>query len=210
MCHFLHVNTNRGCIHVREAAPDKPLKFSASLLFSSKENGASVLICALVCLRALVVSVRRCVFQALLWWAALAMTDVEATYEDFIASRRSGRRNAIHDIQAAAGGQGPADLSQSLAQLNINKSGEGPQGNHSTCFHSVHGKQLNIAWCVHLCIKSKKCPWWPPREKGYTENESWTSLINVLSLISLHFAVQSRVRALKGDLFFYKLISLFL
>ncbi|KAM8731860.1 cAMP-dependent protein kinase inhibitor alpha [Acanthopagrus latus] len=52
------------------------------------------------------------------------MTDVEATYEDFIASRRSGRRNAIHDIQAAAGGQGPADLSQSLAQLNINKSGD--------------------------------------------------------------------------------------
>lgn len=52
------------------------------------------------------------------------MTDVEATYEDFIASRRSGRRNAIHEIQDAAGGEGPADLSQSLAQLNINKSGD--------------------------------------------------------------------------------------
>ncbi|CAF92468.1 unnamed protein product, partial [Tetraodon nigroviridis] len=26
------------------------------------------------------------------------MTDVEATYEDFIASQRSGRRNAIHEI----------------------------------------------------------------------------------------------------------------
>lgn len=52
------------------------------------------------------------------------MTDVEATYEDFIASQRSGRRNAIHEIPAAPGVQGPADLSHSLAQLNINKSGE--------------------------------------------------------------------------------------
>uniref|UniRef100_A0A3B4ZCC9 cAMP-dependent protein kinase inhibitor alpha n=1 Tax=Stegastes partitus TaxID=144197 RepID=A0A3B4ZCC9_9TELE len=50
-----------------------------------------------------------------------AMTDVEATYEDFIASRRSGRRNAIHDLPAATGAQGPTDLSQSLAQLNINQ-----------------------------------------------------------------------------------------
>lgn len=52
------------------------------------------------------------------------MTDVEATYEDFIASRRSGRRNAIHDIPAEPGAQGSTDLSQSLAQLNINKSGD--------------------------------------------------------------------------------------
>ncbi|XP_047424309.1 cAMP-dependent protein kinase inhibitor alpha [Mugil cephalus] len=52
------------------------------------------------------------------------MTDVEATYEDFIASRRSGRRNAIHEMPAAPGEQGPTDLSQSLAQLNINKSGD--------------------------------------------------------------------------------------
>ncbi|XP_041823731.1 cAMP-dependent protein kinase inhibitor alpha [Melanotaenia boesemani] len=52
------------------------------------------------------------------------MTDVEATYEDFIASRRSGRRNAIHELPAASGAQGPTDLSQSLAQLNINKSGD--------------------------------------------------------------------------------------
>lgn len=52
------------------------------------------------------------------------MTDVEATYEDFIASRRSGRRNAIHEIPGGPGAQGAADLSQTLAQLNINKSGE--------------------------------------------------------------------------------------
>ncbi|XP_034427521.1 cAMP-dependent protein kinase inhibitor alpha [Hippoglossus hippoglossus] len=53
------------------------------------------------------------------------MTDVEATFEDFIASRRSGRRNAIHDIPAGPGEQGPSDLSESLAQLSINKPGEG-------------------------------------------------------------------------------------
>lgn len=52
------------------------------------------------------------------------MTDVEATYDDFIASRRSGRRNAIHEIPAAPGVQGPTDLSQSLAQLNVNKAGK--------------------------------------------------------------------------------------
>lgn len=51
------------------------------------------------------------------------MTDVEATYEDFIASQRSGRRNAIHEIPGAPGAQGPAQLSQSLAQLHISKSG---------------------------------------------------------------------------------------
>lgn len=52
------------------------------------------------------------------------MTDVEATYEDFIASRRTGRRNAVHDIPQSPEAQGPSDLSQDLAQLNINKSGQ--------------------------------------------------------------------------------------
>lgn len=51
------------------------------------------------------------------------MTDVEATYEDFITSRRSGRRNAIHELSGAPGVQEPTDLSQRLAQLDINKSG---------------------------------------------------------------------------------------
>ncbi|XP_061821549.1 cAMP-dependent protein kinase inhibitor alpha [Nerophis lumbriciformis] len=59
--------------------------------------------------------------QALSWCGVADMTDVEATYEDFIASRRSGRRNAIHDIPAAPGEPGPADFSASLTQLNINK-----------------------------------------------------------------------------------------
>uniref|UniRef100_A0A3Q3WC00 cAMP-dependent protein kinase inhibitor alpha n=1 Tax=Mola mola TaxID=94237 RepID=A0A3Q3WC00_MOLML len=50
------------------------------------------------------------------------MTDVEATYEGFIASRRSGRRNAIHEIPGDPGTQDPAELSQGLAQLSISKS----------------------------------------------------------------------------------------
>lgn len=69
------------------------------------------------------------------------MTDVEATYEDFIASRRSGRRNAIHEIpavagvQGPAGGQGPAGLSEGLAQLRANQSGEKPPPVVIECFH---------------------------------------------------------------------------
>lgn len=50
------------------------------------------------------------------------MTDVEATYEDFIASRRSGRRNAIHEIPAVPGPTGSTELSE--GQLNVNQSGE--------------------------------------------------------------------------------------
>ncbi|KAK5850165.1 hypothetical protein PBY51_014436 [Eleginops maclovinus] len=57
------------------------------------------------------------------------MTDEEASYDDFIASRRSGRRNAIHNIPPASGAEGPADLSQSLAQLNIIKSGDEGEDN---------------------------------------------------------------------------------
>lgn len=36
--------------------------------------------------------------QPLLCGYLLAMTDVETTYAHFIASGRTGRRNAIHDI----------------------------------------------------------------------------------------------------------------
>ncbi|XP_056277054.1 cAMP-dependent protein kinase inhibitor alpha-like [Pseudoliparis swirei] len=51
------------------------------------------------------------------------MSDVEATYADFIASGRTGRRNAMHDIL-----QSPADpegrgLTLSLSQLHINAGG---------------------------------------------------------------------------------------
>uniref|UniRef100_A0A3P8QS52 cAMP-dependent protein kinase inhibitor alpha n=1 Tax=Astatotilapia calliptera TaxID=8154 RepID=A0A3P8QS52_ASTCA len=53
------------------------------------------------------------------------MSDVEATYADFIASGRTGRRNALHDIL-----QSPTDpegrempLTLSLSQLHINAGG---------------------------------------------------------------------------------------
>lgn len=58
---------------------------------------------------------------------AWAMSDVEATYADFIASGRTGRRNAMHDIL-----QSPTDpegrelpLTLSLSQLHINAGGGG-------------------------------------------------------------------------------------
>lgn len=58
------------------------------------------------------------------------MTDVEATYEGFLASRRSGRRNAVHDIETT--GEGATDLSQGLAQLNINKSADDEEDTESS------------------------------------------------------------------------------
>ncbi|KAM9713131.1 cAMP-dependent protein kinase inhibitor alpha isoform 1-T1 [Menidia menidia] len=55
------------------------------------------------------------------------MTDVEATFVDFIASQRSGRRNAVHEIPSAPDAQGPTDLAQGLGKLSINKSGDGEE-----------------------------------------------------------------------------------
>ncbi|XP_072219823.1 cAMP-dependent protein kinase inhibitor alpha-like isoform X1 [Leuresthes tenuis] len=60
------------------------------------------------------------------------MSDVEATYADFIASGRTGRRNALHDIL-----QSPTDpegrelpLTLSLSQLHINAGGGGKPAHH--------------------------------------------------------------------------------
>ncbi|XP_067290453.1 cAMP-dependent protein kinase inhibitor alpha [Pseudorasbora parva] len=49
------------------------------------------------------------------------MTDVEVTYEDFIASARTGRRNAVHEILGSPGGLDSSGLSQTLSELNISK-----------------------------------------------------------------------------------------
>ncbi|MEQ2216370.1 hypothetical protein XENOCAPTIV_015293 [Xenoophorus captivus] len=64
---------------------------------------------------------------------AQAMSDVETTYADFIASGRTGRRNALHDIL-----QSPTDpegrqlpLTLSLSQLHINAGGGGKIIQHS-------------------------------------------------------------------------------
>uniref|UniRef100_A0A3P9A3Y0 Uncharacterized protein n=1 Tax=Esox lucius TaxID=8010 RepID=A0A3P9A3Y0_ESOLU len=52
-----------------------------------------------------------------------AMTEVEATYADFIASGRAGRRNAMHDILQSPMDPDSRDLPLSLSQLSINPTG---------------------------------------------------------------------------------------
>ncbi|MBN3305018.1 IPKA inhibitor, partial [Amia calva] len=52
------------------------------------------------------------------------MTDVESTYADFIASGRTGRRNALHDILGAQGDLETSDLSLKLSELDIDKAGD--------------------------------------------------------------------------------------
>ncbi|XP_038203995.1 cAMP-dependent protein kinase inhibitor alpha isoform X1 [Arvicola amphibius] len=49
------------------------------------------------------------------------MTDVETTYADFIASGRTGRRNAIHDILVSSASGNSNELALKLAGLDINK-----------------------------------------------------------------------------------------
>lgn len=123
LCHFLTVNIGRRCILCAKLLRTNCANFQQFNNFPTKCHPCLfvfVSMCTCACGKLVLL----CVCQALLWWGVLAMTDVEATYEDFIASRRSGRRNAIHEIPAAPGVQGPADLSQSLAQLNVNKTGE--------------------------------------------------------------------------------------
>ncbi|XP_064409819.1 cAMP-dependent protein kinase inhibitor alpha isoform X1 [Latimeria chalumnae] len=51
----------------------------------------------------------------------LAMTDVESTYADFIASGRTGRRNALHDILGSPAGVNTNELNIKLSQLDISK-----------------------------------------------------------------------------------------
>ncbi|KYO25940.1 cAMP-dependent protein kinase inhibitor alpha isoform B [Alligator mississippiensis] len=64
--------------------------------------------------------------KVLLCGYLLAMTDVESTYADFIASGRTGRRNALHDILVSSTGGNSSELALKLAELDINKTeGEG-------------------------------------------------------------------------------------
>ncbi|CAL8311720.1 unnamed protein product [Merluccius merluccius] len=60
------------------------------------------------------------------------MTDAEAMYENFIVSRRSGRRNAILPVEGKENQEGGSSvsatvMSHDLAQLHVNKSGEDPE-----------------------------------------------------------------------------------
>uniref|UniRef100_A0A3B3RMX3 cAMP-dependent protein kinase inhibitor alpha n=1 Tax=Paramormyrops kingsleyae TaxID=1676925 RepID=A0A3B3RMX3_9TELE len=52
------------------------------------------------------------------------MTDVESTYADFIASGRTGRRNALHNILGNSSDLDSRELSLKLTELEINKASE--------------------------------------------------------------------------------------
>ncbi|XP_028659270.1 cAMP-dependent protein kinase inhibitor alpha [Erpetoichthys calabaricus] len=60
------------------------------------------------------------------------MTDVESTYADFIASGRTGRRNALHDILGSSSETDTEDLSLKLSELDLAKKGEGDDAERST------------------------------------------------------------------------------
>ncbi|TRZ02372.1 hypothetical protein DNTS_028156 [Danionella cerebrum] len=62
------------------------------------------------------------------------MTDVEVTYEDFIASGRTGRRNAVHDILGASSGMDCTGLSQTLSDLSISKEESGSDDKESSAY----------------------------------------------------------------------------
>ncbi|XP_061792272.1 cAMP-dependent protein kinase inhibitor alpha-like [Nerophis lumbriciformis] len=51
------------------------------------------------------------------------MSDVEVTYADFIASGRTGRRNALHDILQSPTDPEGREMSLSLSQLHIHAGG---------------------------------------------------------------------------------------
>ncbi|KAL6058780.1 hypothetical protein STEG23_008634 [Scotinomys teguina] len=63
---------------------------------------------------------------------SLAMTDVETTYADFIASGRTGRRNAIHDILVSSASGNSNELALKLAGLDINKTEGEDDGQRSS------------------------------------------------------------------------------
>ncbi|KAK1172786.1 cAMP-dependent protein kinase inhibitor alpha [Acipenser oxyrinchus oxyrinchus] len=59
------------------------------------------------------------------------MTDVESTYADFIASGRTGRRNAMHDILGAPSDL-DRDLSQKLSELDIDEGNDSEKSQTSS------------------------------------------------------------------------------
>lgn len=59
------------------------------------------------------------------------MTDVESTYADFIASGRTGRRNALHDILVSSSSGNTSELALKLSELDINKT-EGDENEQTT------------------------------------------------------------------------------
>ncbi|XP_066435142.1 cAMP-dependent protein kinase inhibitor alpha [Eleutherodactylus coqui] len=68
------------------------------------------------------------------------MTDVESTYADFIASGRTGRRNALHDILVSTSSGNSSELALKLSELDINKS-EGDKNEQTTPSDKTTDKQ---------------------------------------------------------------------
>ncbi|KAM9308729.1 cAMP-dependent protein kinase inhibitor alpha [Gastrophryne carolinensis] len=60
------------------------------------------------------------------------MTDVEPTYADFIASGRSGRRNALHDILVTSAAGNTSELALKLSEIDINKTGADEENEQAT------------------------------------------------------------------------------
>ncbi|CAM4503192.1 unnamed protein product [Caretta caretta] len=74
------------------------------------------------------------------------MTDVESTYADFIASGRTGRRNALHDILVSSTSGNSSELSLKLSELDINKREKAKEMHKETQLNKQgrpRGKQRN-------------------------------------------------------------------
>ncbi|XP_032875141.1 cAMP-dependent protein kinase inhibitor alpha isoform X1 [Amblyraja radiata] len=76
------------------------------------------------------------------------MTDVETSYADFIASGRTGRRNALHDILGSPSGVNTSDLSLKLAELSIDKK-DSKSSAHTTS--TLPPTQSTFVFCNNLC-----------------------------------------------------------
>ncbi|OCT74829.1 cAMP-dependent protein kinase inhibitor alpha [Xenopus laevis] len=64
------------------------------------------------------------------------MTDVESTYADFIASGRTGRRNALHDILVSSTSGNTSELALKLSELDISTS-EGDKNEQENPSHKT-------------------------------------------------------------------------
>lgn len=107
------------------------------------------------------------------------MTDVESTYADFIASGRTGRRNALHDILVSSPGGNSSELALKLSELDINKTGE-----YVLSFYYIFLKlkceELECkAWCM--------CPHFslvPQQQKYFFSNQHGLPAMRITDFIN--------------------------
>ncbi|KAK0131693.1 hypothetical protein N1851_033544 [Merluccius polli] len=82
------------------------------------------------------------------------MTDAEAMYENFIVSRRSGRRNAILPVDGKENQEGgssvsAAVMSHDLAQLHVNKSGVWGFEDAPDC-NAIQSRAMRCLGCIDI------------------------------------------------------------